>query len=248
MRSNVLQRLVALGAATLLSGSVLAQQSGPGGPGGPGGGGPGGRGGPGRNGGPGGDAASIVDRMMSFDANHDGKLAKEEVTDERLQRLFERADADKDGVVTKEELTTLAGQIQAERQQNGAGGPGGGGPGGRGGPGGGGFGGRGGGPGGMPQPGQVLPDRMRGMLNLTAEQRTQLDELQKEVDAKLAKILTDDQKKQLEQLRQRGPRQGGGGGGRGPGGPGGGGPGGGAGGGPGGGPGPQRAENPQGGL
>jgi hypothetical protein len=99
----------------------------------------------------------------------------------------------------------------------------------------------------MPQPGQVLPERMREMLNLTAEQRTQLDELQKEVDAKLAKILTEEQKKQLEQVRQRGPRQGGG---RGPGGPGGpGGAGGGPGGGPGGGgPGPQRAENPRGGL
>lgn len=244
MRSNVLQKLVAVGAATLLSGSVFAQQAGPGGPGG---GRPGGRGGPGGNGGPGGDATSIVDRMMSFDANHDGKLTKEEVTDQRLQRVFERADADKDGVVTKEELTTLAAQLQAERQQNGAGGPGspvGGGPGGRGGPGG--FGGRGGGPEGMPQPGQVLPDRLREMLNLTAEQRTQLDELQKEVDAKLAKILTDDQKKQLEQLRQRGPRQGGGGG-RAPGGPGGGGPGG-AGGRPGGGPGPQRAGGPEGGL
>jgi Spy/CpxP family protein refolding chaperone len=94
----------------------------------------------------------------------------------------------------------------------------------------------------MPQPGQVMPARLREMLNLTAEQRTQLDELQKDVDAKLAKILTDDQKKQLEQLRERGPRQGfgGGGGGRGPGGPGQG-PGGG-------GPGPQRAGGPEGGL
>jgi hypothetical protein len=102
----------------------------------------------------------------------------------------------------------------------------------------------------MPQPGQVMPARVREMLNLTAEQRTQLDELQKDVDAKLAKILTDDQKKQLEQLRERGPRQGFGGGGRGPGGPGGGpgGPGG-AGQGPGGGgPGPQRAGGPEGGL
>jgi Spy/CpxP family protein refolding chaperone len=38
-------------------------------------------------------------------------------------------------------------------------------------------------------------------LNLTAEQRKQLDELQKDVDTKLGKILTAEQKKQLEEMR-----------------------------------------------
>jgi Spy/CpxP family protein refolding chaperone len=38
-------------------------------------------------------------------------------------------------------------------------------------------------------------------LNLTAEQRTQLDELQKEVDGKLGKILTDEQKQQLRAMQ-----------------------------------------------
>jgi hypothetical protein len=60
------------------------------------------------------------------------------------------------------------------------------------------------------------------MLNVTAEQKKQLDELQKDVDDKLAKILTDEQKQQLRQMQDsfgpggpggRGPR-----GGRGPGG------------------------------
>jgi hypothetical protein len=41
-------------------------------------------------------------------------------------------------------------------------------------------------------------------LNLTADQTKQLDDLQKEVDEKLAKILTDDQKKQLQEMRNRG--------------------------------------------
>src|SRR5882724_7960168 len=51
--------------------------------------------------------ASAVARMMAFDKNKDGKLTRDEVTDERLRSLFDRADANKDGVVTKEELTAL---------------------------------------------------------------------------------------------------------------------------------------------
>src|SRR5690242_15603443 len=52
--------------------------------------------------------SSIVTRMMAHDTNKDGKLTKDEITDDRLQRLFDRADVNKDGVVTKEELTALA--------------------------------------------------------------------------------------------------------------------------------------------
>jgi hypothetical protein len=84
---------------------------------------------------------------------------------------------------------------------------------------GGGPGGPGGGPGGPggfggpSQPGQVLSQGMQDRLKLTADQKKQLEDLQKDVDAKLNKILTDDQKKELENARQRGP------GGRPPGGP-----------------------------
>jgi outer membrane protein assembly factor BamB/Spy/CpxP family protein refolding chaperone len=55
-----------------------------------------------------------------------------------------------------------------------------------------------------PQPAQILPTFLQDRLNLTAEQKKQVDELQKEVDGKLAKILTDDQKKQLKELGQGG--------------------------------------------
>jgi hypothetical protein len=153
-----------------------------------------------------GDTKSFVDRMMAFDKNKDGKLTRDEITDERLLRLFDRADANKDGVVTREELEALAAK---EMQGGGASGPGG--PGGRfggpgGGPGGPGgrFGGGGGGFGG-PSVGQVLPPFLRDMLEVTDEQKKQLDELQKDVDAKLAKILTDEQKKKLRETRERGP-------------------------------------------
>src|SRR5260370_15037484 len=72
--------------------------------------------------------SSIVTGMMAFDKNKDGKLTKDEVTDVRLHRLFDRADANKDGVVTKEELMALAAQLDAEYQEGGRsgfGGPGG---------------------------------------------------------------------------------------------------------------------------
>ena len=64
-----------------------------------------------------------------------------------------------------------------------------------------------GGPGGrmMPQPGVLLPSFLQEALKMTAEQKKQVEELQKEVDAKLAKILTADQLKQLKEMKDRGP-------------------------------------------
>jgi EF hand len=188
-----------LGAGMLVGRFALAQ--------GPGGG---------YNGGPTSD--DTVTRMMAFDANKDGKLTREEVTDERLTRLFDRADADKDGTVTRAELTALVAAEPARR-----GGPGGFGPGGFGPPPGGGP------PGGGFRPGEVLPQMVQSRLNLSAEQKVQIESLQKEVDARLEKIFNDEQKAQWKAMRSRGPGgpgRGGPGGRRGPGGPGPGGPGG----------------------
>src|SRR5277367_1934699 len=56
----------------------------------------------------------IVLKMMAFNKKKDGKLTKDEVTDERLKRLFDMADTNKDGVVTKEELMALAAKLEAE--------------------------------------------------------------------------------------------------------------------------------------
>ena len=58
--------------------------------------------------------APIVVTMMAFDKNKDGKLTKDEITDERLLRLFDQADTNKDGVVTKEELMALAAKLDEE--------------------------------------------------------------------------------------------------------------------------------------
>ena len=143
------------------------------------------------------NADDLVARMMVFDKDKDGTLTKAEVTDERLHRLFDRADGNKDGSVTKEELATLASKEPAGR----AGGPPGGGPGGfmRGG-----F-----------RPGEVLPAMLQDRLELTADQKRQVADLQKEVDASLEKILNDEQKAQLKEIRERGPGGPGGPGGRG---------------------------------
>jgi len=151
----------------------------------------------------------IVIRMMKFDKNHDGKLTRDEITDPRLLRLFDRADTNKDGVVTKEELAALAAKLEQEGPQGRGGGrpgfgppPGGdfGGPP-EDGPDGPGFRGRGPGGGGPPRPGQILPGFVQEMLNLTASQKKQIQDLQKEVDDRLAKILTDSQKRQLQHMR-----------------------------------------------
>jgi hypothetical protein len=152
---------------------------------------PGGRGGASRAE----DVDSFVAKMMAFDKNKDGKLTRDEITDQRLFRIFDRADTNKDGVVTREELVALF-----QRESQGGGGPGGagGGPGGRGGP----------------QPGQVLPSFLQDQVNLTDAQKRQVADLQKDVDATLDKILTNEQKARLKEMRDRGP-----GGRGGPGGP-----------------------------
>jgi hypothetical protein len=72
---------------------------------------------------------------------------------------------------------------------------------------------------GMPAPGQIISVSTQVILRPTPEQRTQLTDLQKTVDAKLDKVLTEDQKAQLKQMRADFARGG-------PGGPGGGPPGG----------------------
>jgi outer membrane protein assembly factor BamB len=58
--------------------------------------------------------------------------------------------------------------------------------------------------GGLGRPGQLLPPFLQERLSLTAEQKKQLEDWQKELDVKLGKLLTDEQNKQLKDLRQGG--------------------------------------------
>jgi hypothetical protein len=81
-------------------------------------GGPGPRGGRGR-GGPGGfrgrglSVDQIVDRIMSFDKNKDGKITKDELP-ERMQYLIDKGDTNKDGALDKDEVKALAAKLQTE--------------------------------------------------------------------------------------------------------------------------------------
>lgn len=59
------------------------------------------------------------------------------------------------------------------------------------------------------QVGQVMPSFLAERLELTDEQKKEIEVLQKEVTAKLDKILTAEQKKQIEEMRTRGGRPGG---------------------------------------
>jgi hypothetical protein len=172
---RILMGMTLIGGLVIGSSLALAQRPGGGPGGGPRGGSP----------------DDFVARMMEFDKDKDGKLTRDEVTDARLSRLFDRADANKDGSVTKEELTALATREQA----NDRGGP----PG---------FGPPGGGPPGFgpPRPGVILPPMLQERLNLSTEQKAQIEALQKEVDARLEKILNDEQRTQLKEMRERGPR------------------------------------------
>jgi Ca2+-binding EF-hand superfamily protein len=49
----------------------------------------------------------LVDALMAFDRNHDGKLERSEVP-ERMQGLFDRADTDKKGVLTPSQIRKVA--------------------------------------------------------------------------------------------------------------------------------------------
>jgi EF hand len=134
----------------------------------------------------------LVTRMMEFDKDKDGKLTKSEVTDKRLHRLFARSDANNDGTVTKNELASLAAKEESNSRGRSFG-----------------FGPPGGGPGGMmmmpPRHGEILPPMVQQRLRLSALQKAELAAIQKEVDERLGNILTDEQKKQLQEMRQRGP-------------------------------------------
>jgi len=154
------------------------------------------------------DPATMITRLMSMDANQDGVLTSNEVSDPRLQSMLKKIDTNGDGSVTQTELQSFAqsGGRQGNRGgQNGQ------------------MGHNGKGMHAPPKPGEILPEHLQNELNLTEAQKKKIDALQKEVDAKLAKILTQDQQQQLTEMAKHGPGGPGGNGGPG-GGPGGFGP------------------------
>src|SRR5262249_5544150 len=57
-------------------------------------------------------ADQIVERIMSFDKNNDGKITIDELP-ERMQHLIALGDLDKDGALDKEEIRKLATTLEA---------------------------------------------------------------------------------------------------------------------------------------
>lgn len=136
---------------------------GKGGPAGKGGGkaGPGGRGGDARR------APSTdetIDRILTFDKNKDGKIAKDELP-ERMQDLVAKGDTNKDGALDKDEIRALATTLAREGGLQGRDGRGGPGAGPRPGP---------GGPAGPRGPGGAI-DRALGNLNLADKKKDQAE-------------------------------------------------------------------------
>jgi len=60
----------------------------------------------------------------------------------------------------------------------------------------------------FPRPGEILPGFLQDQLKLTAEQKKKLGELQKDVEAKLAELLTAEQKKSLAAMTLGGGKRG----------------------------------------
>ncbi len=148
-------------------------------------------------------ALPFVTRMMTFDANRDGELSKDEVSDGRLLNLFERIDQDGDGVVKKEEMILFSANESVELEGNRPemwrgvhGGPGRHGRGGFGPPGP-----HGPGMGWNRSLGQILPQRLQEMLDLSDDQKQKLEALQAQVDDSLQEILTDEQSQQFEAIK-----------------------------------------------
>jgi hypothetical protein len=68
----------------------------------------------GRLGGRGLTTDDIVDRLLSFDKNKDGKITKDELP-ERMQNLIAKGDTNKDGALDRDEIRTLAADLAKER-------------------------------------------------------------------------------------------------------------------------------------
>jgi hypothetical protein len=138
---------------------------------------------------------AAIARMTAPEPNRDAKPGREATGDESLLRLFDGIDGDVDVEEPCDALIALADWLTGEepigrRWRHGFRGRGGFGP---------------GAPGLLRQPGQILPPRLQERLNLTEAQARQLEELQREVDARLSKILTEEQRRQLAEMRPRGP-------------------------------------------
>src|SRR5262249_12850216 len=125
--------------------------------------------------------------LAALDSNKDGKVSREELV-AGVKKFFNDCDKDKSGSLTEAQLAAGLDRIWPKPK----GFPGGPFP---------------GGPFGKPvspaQGVQILPEPVLQQLKLSPEQQKEIEQLQKEVAAKLVKILTQEQNKQLKDLQKK---------------------------------------------
>ncbi|WP_149496802.1 EF-hand domain-containing protein [Roseiconus lacunae] len=141
--------------------------------------------------------SSALIKLLQYDADEDGNLTREELSDSRLQALFTRADKDSDDVLTKAELVAVVGGNPSSAPTRSAGEP-------------------------TQRSGSpavtdsktstvplavVIPDPLRDSLGLSQHQRDELARLQLEVDRKLKQILNAEQHSKAKQWTEERSRQ-----------------------------------------
>jgi Spy/CpxP family protein refolding chaperone len=115
-----------------------------------------------------------LDRTKIREASEKQQVDSKKIRDDQLGKV--------EAILNREQKTVFA-QVKQDQPRPGAGG------------------------GVRPQPvgggiGQVLPAGVQQRLQLTDEQKKQIEAIQKEVESKIMKVLTDEQKKQLEQMKK----------------------------------------------
>jgi Spy/CpxP family protein refolding chaperone len=141
---------------------------------------PPGPGGPGREG-RGVPVESLIDRVMSFDKNKDGKVSRDELP-ERMHYLIERGDTNKDGALDREEVKALVDRLDRNGPARDPGPP----P-----P----------GPGGPP-PGPGALERTLDELKLTDEQKTRADRIVRAHHEQVRKVLEQSRQDLLKQMKE----------------------------------------------
>src|SRR5438270_10154997 len=64
-------------------------------------------------------ADELVERLMRYDKNGDGKITKDELP-ERMHYLIELGDTNKDGALDRDEIKALAAKLDADGRPRGA--------------------------------------------------------------------------------------------------------------------------------
>ncbi len=128
------------------------------------------------------DSDQLIDRLMAFDRNKDGKISREELP-ERMHALFEQGDSNKDGFLDRQELLALAAKSEREDRPRDPGPPPGRGPGG-------------------PPPGPGGLERVLEELKLDEKQQTRAEEILQAHHEKMRRLHDKARQELLAQMKE----------------------------------------------